>query len=139
VPTIDERVAELLADRPRPGIASVYVFGSRAEGREHRESDLDLAVLLSWDAHATPLRRFEERLALIALFTGALPGADVDLVVLNDAPPSLGRRIVTNGRRIFCADAETDHAFVRDVQLRAADLAPFLARTRRIKLAALGR
>jgi hypothetical protein len=54
-----------------------------------------------------------------------------DLVVLNDAPPGLGRQVV-RGRRLLCFDAEADHAFVRDVQLRAADLEPFLRRTRRL-------
>jgi len=49
----------------------------------------------------------------------------------------LGRHIVTTGRRVYCHDAEADHAFVRDVQLRAADLEPFLRRARRIKLDAL--
>jgi hypothetical protein len=43
------------------------------------------------------------------------------------------------GRRLLCVDAEADHAFVRDVQLRAADLEPFLRRTRRLKLQALAR
>jgi hypothetical protein len=61
------------------------------------------------------------------------------VVVLNDAPPLLGRRIVIKGRRVFCADAEADHAFVRDVQLRAADLEPFLRRMGQLKLDALRR
>lgn len=49
----------------------------------------------------------------------------------------LARAIVTRGRRFFCADCEADHAFVRDAQLRAADLDPFLRRRRKIKLSAL--
>jgi hypothetical protein len=63
----------------------------------------------------------------------------VDVVVLNDAPPQFGRRIVTCGLRVVCADPEADHAFVRDVQLRAADLEPFLRRMRRLKLDAIVR
>jgi hypothetical protein len=46
---------------------------------------------------------------------------------------------VTTGRRIYCSDPDLDHAFVRDVQLRAADLEPFLRRTRARKLASLAR
>lgn len=65
--------------------------------------------------------------------------SDIDVVILNDAPPHLGRRIVTEGRRVFCADPEADLAFVRDVQLRAADLEPFLRRMRRLKLDGLAR
>jgi hypothetical protein len=50
-----------------------------------------------------------------------------------------GRAIVTKGLRVFVRDAEADHAYVRDVQLRAADLAPWLRRLRRRKLEALRR
>jgi hypothetical protein len=63
----------------------------------------------------------------------------VDLVILNDAPATLGSRIVTSGIRIFNSDSEHDHAFVRDIQLRAADLQPFLRRMRALKLQSLAR
>lgn len=61
------------------------------------------------------------------------------MVVLNDASPELGRAVVTRGVRVYCADPEAEHAFVRDVQLRAADLVPWLERMRRIKAQALVR
>ena len=124
--------------RPR-GVVSTYLFGSYAEDRSHRESDVDVAVLLDRDLFPTPRDRFEERLRLTGDLAGALGRSDVDLLILNDAPPELGARIVTTGRRLFRSDSEKDHAFVRDVQLRAADLAPFLRRMRRIKLEALKR
>jgi hypothetical protein len=63
----------------------------------------------------------------------------VDVAILNDVPPELGRRIVIQGQRLYCVDRQIDHAFVRDVQLRAADLEPFLRRTRQVKLQALAR
>jgi hypothetical protein len=81
--------------------------------------------------------RFETGLRLSGRLQGALGTPDVDLVVLNDAPPTLGRAIVTRGRRLVCSDAEADHAYARDVQLRAADIEPFLRRTRRLKLEAI--
>jgi predicted nucleotidyltransferase len=117
----------------------VYLFGSQAAGRAHRESDVDVAVLLRWDVYPTPQERFEARLRLIADLSAALGRNDVDLVVLNDAPPLLGRHVVTTGRRLLCADPEADHVYVRDVQLRAADLQPWLERMARIKLDALRR
>lgn len=54
-------------------------------------------------------------------------------------PPHLGRQVVLDGRRFSRTDPEADHAYRRDVQLRAADLEPFLGRTRRLKLEALAR
>ena len=119
------------------GVVSAYVFGSFAEGRSHRDSDVDVGILLARE-HRTPRERFEARVRLSAQLAGRVRW-DVDVVVLNDAAPQLARWIVTTGRRIFCTDPEADHAFVRDIQLRAADLEPFLRRTRRIKLAAVAR
>ena len=129
----------LFREPPVPGVVSAYLFGSHAEGRSHRESDIDVAILLRHAAHPTPRERFEVRLGLSSWLTGALRQDAIDVVILNDAPPELGRRVVTTGRRVFCADPGADHAFVRDVQLRAADLEPFLRRARRIKLAAIRR
>jgi hypothetical protein len=60
-------------------------------------------------------------------------------VVLNDAPPLLARRVLLEGRQVYCADADADRDFRRNTLLRAADLEPFLARMRALKLAALAR
>jgi predicted nucleotidyltransferase len=120
-------------------LASACLFGSHAAGRAHRESDIDVAVLLDRNAFPAATARFEEHLRLSTLLGEALGTSRIDLVVLNDAPPLLGRHVVTAGERIFCADPELDHAFVRDVQVRAADLEPFLRRTRQVTLAAIRR
>jgi predicted nucleotidyltransferase len=138
-PDISATLTRLLAATPPRGLVSAYLFGSHADGRAHRESDVDLGVLLGWEVHRTRSERFDERVRLSAWLAAELRVPNVDVVVVNDAPPQLGRRIVTGGRRVFCADPEADHAFVRDVQLRAADLEPFLRRTRRVKLAAIAR
>lgn len=121
------------------GIAAVYLFGSHAERRAHRESDVDVGVLLDRRQYPTPAARFDIRVRLAAALTGALAPADPDVVVLNDAPPTLAAAIVTRGHRLACAAPDTEHAFRRDVQLRAADLQPFLRRTRRVKLETIAR
>ena len=138
-PAIVPALARFFAMDESRGVVSAYLFGSHAEGRAHRESDVDVAVLLDWSVFPGRRDRFEERVRLSSRLPGALGARAIDVVVLNDAPPSLGRRVVQEGRRVFCCDPERDHAFVRDVQLRAADLDPFLKRTRRVKLAALAR
>jgi predicted nucleotidyltransferase len=120
-------------------IVSVYLFGSHVEGRAHRESDIDVGVLFDRRALAGARERFEAGVELSARLQARLATPRVDLVVLNDAPPGLGRAVVGRGRRVLCVDAGADHAFVRDVQLRAADLEPFLRRTRRLKLETLAR
>lgn len=132
-----ETIRKLLTERAGDEVVSAFLFGSWAEGRAHRESDVDIGVLLKWELDKR--ERFEVRLRLTSELIAALHLNEVDVVVLNDAPPLFGRRIVNDGKRIFCADAEADRAFRRDVQLRAADLAPFVERGRRALLESLRR
>ena len=132
---IDALVASLAGDE---GVVSAYLFGSEAKGRAHRESDVDVGVLLSRNTYPGAADRFEARLRLTARLQAAVR-RDVDVVILNDAPPQLVRRIMTDGCRLLVADAVADHAHLRTTLSRAADLEPFLKRTRAVKLAALAR
>lgn len=134
--SLDEVLSRALSGQP--GIVSAYLFGSVARDRAHRESDIDVGALLDWATYPTDRERFDARLRLSADIGSAVRRNDVDLVILNDASPHLAREIVTRGRRVYCADPRIDHAFVRTMMLRAADLEPFLRRTRRVKLEALG-
>ena len=124
--------------RVRPvGVASVYLYGSAARGRTHADSDVDVAVLLDRACFPSREQRAGERVRLSSELIHVLGNNEVDLVLLNDVPPGLGRHAITEGVRVYVADPEADHAFCRDVQLRAADLDPFLRRMRLIKLRAL--
>ena len=96
-------------------------------------------MLLDRDIYPERRDRSDVRVGLAADLIYSLADNRVDVVVLNDAPPEFGRRIVPTGRRIYCVDPAADHAFVRDVQLRAADLAPFLRRMRGLQLERLRR
>jgi len=138
-PDVAQALRRVLQTAAVPGLCSAYLFGSHREGRAHRQSDVDVAVLLDRARYPTARERFQERVRLSSWLSHRLRQKEVDVVVLNDAPPLFARRIVTSGERVFCADLAADHAFVRDAQLRAADLEPFLRRTRRITLAALAR
>jgi predicted nucleotidyltransferase len=136
---LESRLSAALERIAPGGLVSAYLFGSHAAARAHRESDVDVAVLLDRRAYPDARARFGERVRLATALIAELHTHRVDVVVLNDAPPGLGRRIVTAGRRLLCRDPGADHTFVRDVQLRAADLEPFLRRARRVTLAALAR
>ncbi len=129
-----QRIAAILARQTVAKVMVAYLFGSHATGRQHRESDVDIGVLLPWVVGEGTRERFETRVRLAGLLQAELHAGTVDLVVLNDAPPTLVRRIATEGTLVYCTDAETEHALRRDAMLRAADLEPFLARTRRLKL-----
>ena len=133
------RLTQLLAATRLAGITSAYLFGSHAEHRAHRESDVDVGILLDRTVYSSEEARFDERVRLSAWLGAELRASIVDVVVLNDAPPGLASRIVTKGLAVYCASPDVDHAFRRDVQLRAADLEPFLRRMRQLKLASLTR
>lgn len=123
-----ERAAEFF--RTAHGAVAAYAFGSVPEGRAHGESDLDLAVLLDWNVYPDRRARGNRQVALISALIGALALNEIDLIILNDAPPLLARRIVREGRRLHSANPESVHDFERDVQLRAADVEPFVRRWR---------
>lgn len=122
---------------PRRGLQAVYLFGSHAEGRAHRESDIDLAVLLDWDRYPDRSDRSDAQLDLIGHFMDVLRQNEIDVVILNDAPPLFGRKIVYDGAKIWLGDEEADQGFVCDVQLRAADLEPWVNKMRALQLEAL--
>jgi hypothetical protein len=77
--------------------------------------------------------RFQARLDLIPALQRA-SGRDVDLVILNDAPPQLARDIMTRGTKLLVVDDEQEHAWLCVTLSRAADIEPFLQRARAVKL-----
>ena len=127
--TVAAAVAELFASRPELPVAAVYLFGSESRGTAHRESDVDIALLLEGAPDRD--RDFRLRVELGSELIGHLHRNEVDLVILNQAPPLFARAIVTSGQRVFCRNELAARDFVRDVQLKAADLEPFVERGRR--------
>lgn len=104
------------------GIVSLYLYADGGDAGTSRDSDLDIAVLVDPREYPDRKSRSQLRLTLASDFIHALRDNHVDLVILNDAPPALGKKIVTGWPRVFCEDVEADHAFTRDVQLQAADM-----------------
>jgi predicted nucleotidyltransferase len=133
------RLASVFRESPVAGVVSAYVFGSHVNGRTHDESDLDLGVLFDRRLYETSRQRFDARVALGGYLTRTLRARDIDLVGLDDAPPTLVAKVMTGGLQVFCANVEADRAARRTALSRAADLAPFLRRMRRLKLDALAR
>jgi len=110
------------------GVLSIYLYADGGDVGTQRDSDLDVAVLLDTGLFPDRKSRSQLRLRLASDLTRALRENDVDVVILNDAPTTLGKRIVTGWPRVFCVDPEADHAFVRDIQLQAADMELFPTR-----------
>ena len=60
---IDNSLAAVFAGEASDEVISAYVFGSHAEGRTHRESDVDVAVLLDRARYPDEASRFDARCA----------------------------------------------------------------------------
>jgi predicted nucleotidyltransferase len=94
-----ERLQDVLARHP--AVAVAYLFGSRARGRTSPLSDIDVAVLLD---RAFVGDRFALQLELAGSIAAAVGSDAVDVVLLDDAPPSLAYRVLRDGRVILCRD-----------------------------------
>jgi predicted nucleotidyltransferase len=138
MPSIVEAARQALQSSAEP-ILAAYLFGSHAAGHAHAESDVDVAVLFDRTTAPDAGDRARRALALAGDLIAATHVNRVDVLVLNDAPPELAARVLCEGIRLVCRDQEADHAFTRRTLLLAADQAPFLRRTRRLKLEAIVR
>jgi predicted nucleotidyltransferase len=97
---------------------SASLFGSRATGRAHPGSDVDIAVWL--EPRLDAAHRLRLRLALERALARAHPDPPVDVVVLNDAPLVVRHRAARDGRRVLERDPRTR------VQLETAALIAYL-------------
>lgn len=100
-------------------VLCAYLFGSVAAGVDEPLSDLDIAVLLK------PGADFERSgIKIEASLCRCLPGSEVDLVVLNEAPPSLSYRILRDGIVIYIMDEKTKENFEVRTIMRYLDFRP---------------
>lgn len=119
-----EVTAERLSRDPR--VLAVYGFGSHARGEAGPGSDVDLAVLLEG-----PVGLVEE-LRLRSAAVEALRRDDVDLVVLNHAPPLLRYEVVAAGQRLFSRDDEVVDDFEHRAAMSCFDTAHLRATQQRL-------
>jgi predicted nucleotidyltransferase len=126
-----DMLAQYFEQSARVEIDAAYFFGSMSSGRQHSESDVDVAILFSRTNPADALTRGLAAEAICADLVAILHRNRIDVVPLNDAPPLFARAILQQGQRIFTRNAATVHAFERNTLLRAADVEPFVQRGRR--------
>ena len=70
---------------PRPEVLEAYRFGSHAQGVAQPHSDIDVAVYI--DESRVEESAFGYRAHLTTVLIGALHDNDMDLLILNHAPP----------------------------------------------------
>lgn len=99
---MEKKVVENLSKQEHVKLA--YLFGSVAEGKEGKLSDVDLAVFLDESLNKKEILNLQ--LKLISELTSILKTDKVDLVIMNDAPLLLKYNIIKHGR-ILKQDIET--------------------------------
>ena len=120
VPAIRRAIARSVSKRRE--IQAAYLFGSVATGRTRADSDLDVAVLLGRRLGSRHLLNY--RLKLMTDLGAALHRSDVEVVILNDAPPLLAHRILSQGQLVFERSASARVRFQVRIAALYADLVP---------------
>jgi predicted nucleotidyltransferase len=96
----EKSVVDFLSKQEHVKLA--YLFGSVAEGKKGKLSDVDLAVFL--DESLSKPDRFNLQLKLIYELTGIMKTDKVDLVIMNDAPLSLNYEIIKANHPLLVED-----------------------------------
>ena len=127
---MDEALAAALTERLRaePAVVAAWVFGSVARGEETPSSDLDVAIFV--DRRARPTRLDDLPLGLEADLA-QIAGREVQVVVVDWAPPDLVHRVLRDGVRLVDRDRAKRIRFEVDARNRFFDMQPIWRRYRR--------
>ena len=123
-PHLIERLVELLD--PREEILEAYLFGSHARGQAQSHSDVDVAVYV--DTARADDTGYGYRASLTADLMAGLGSNDVDVVVLNRAPPLLYHRVLRDGERLLARDLRATTTREGRAVSRYCDFVPQLAK-----------
>jgi len=133
---------ELSRALDRDGVVAASLFGSQASGRVGPLSDVDVAIWV--EPSLDPEQRFALRSELSRAATAALGTGEIDLVVLNDAPPLFKHRALAGALRLVDRDPRNRVRLETAALLEYFDTAPLratlaAARRRRIEEGRFGR
>lgn len=130
---VDITTQQLLAVlTPRVEILEAYLFGSVARGEATAHSDLDIAVYVDRE-QAISHGPFGWDAELLTDLMSGLGRNDVDLVVLNDAPPVLYHRVLRDGVRLLSRDQAATTTREGRALSRYCDYVPQLAKIERAR------
>lgn len=121
----------------RPEVQDAYLFGSHASGRAQAHSDIDVAVWI--DAEPPGIGQFGYSAELTAHLIAALGTNEVDVVLLNKAPPLLYHRVLRDGRRLLSRNPGATAAREGYAFSRYCDYVPQLAKIEATRRAAARR
>jgi len=113
---------EILFNRENKVLVA-YLFGSYAKDNQTTKSDIDIAVLLL----ETPQKILTYYLHLVDELSQVL-GNEVDLIILNTAPPMLKHQTIKHGKVVYCRDEKARIEFEARAQDEYLDFSRAIAR-----------
>lgn len=87
-----------------PNVLGAYIFGSRASKRARIESDVDIALI-------TERISAEELTTITSTITQILGTERVDIILLNDVPPTLKFNVISEGRSFYFRNDSIENQF----------------------------
>lgn len=108
------------------GVASVYLFGSRAKGIQHPQSDFDIGVLLSNPAllmKESTQNLYQDLYEILSDFYKTM--VDIDIVFLQETTGQLRYHVVKEGKILFDIEPKIRRRFEDNTILEHADFEPY--------------
>lgn len=112
----------------RKGILFAYLFGSSLQnlstnGQDVKSpADIDIAVFFA--ENQLKEGSLKTQTEIVADLTSLLGRSDIDVVVLNDAPPLLKHEVIKNGKVLFEKKPDIRWDFEVNSELKFYDFAP---------------
>lgn len=116
---ISDLVKAVVSDKD---IVALFAFGSLASNALKPLSDLDFGIFIS--SRMDKMQRFDKHIELIGLFTDHLRTDEIDLIVMNDAPPRIAFQIFKTGQLLFCNDKQALSDFRERLIMSYLDFKP---------------
>lgn len=85
-------------------ILAVFLFGSLARGRSHKNSDVDICLVMK-EGFFLPIELSQKKFKYLKSF-------DVDVQIFQQLPLYIRKRIIQDGKKLFCSDDDSLYQLV---------------------------
>lgn len=114
---IEEVISEIIEYfKTKKEVIAVYLFGSYVKEKQHKGSDLDIAVLVSNKRHSN---------YSVELFN-LVRGIEIEVKVLNKASVFFQFQVLKSGKKIYCSNEKLRIRYEANVMSEYQDFKPYI-------------